>query len=265
MEPFLAFYLALAISVAGSLICGIHDLFTTDIPDSVTNFMIVSGIAIWYFHSIFTGSMLPLAMSLATGLAFTAIGSLLYKSGNWGGGDGKLLAAMGFLLPFHPSIPAFPLKFFLNLFYVGGIYSLFYALVLALRVESVAEEFSERMKRTRGRAVATSAILSAASLYLLGPVQAVIVFLSVFSIFVAWNFGKAVEERAFIREIDARDVKEGDVLASSKKWIGLTKDEAERIRKSGGKVEIKEGVRFGPVFFLSLLFTLATGKFFGIV
>ena len=159
----------------------------------------------------------------------------------------------------------FPLKFFLNIFYVGGIYSLIYAIILAMKTPEVAEEFSERMKKDSTRMTVVSVMASAIGFYLLGSLPAMIILVSVFAMFVAWHFGKSVEEKAFTRKVRASEIKEGDVLASSKKWIGLTREEAEKIRSKGGWVEIKEGVRFGPVFFLALVFTISTGKAFGII
>ncbi len=260
----IALYLAAAIALVGSLVAGIHDLLTTDIPDSVTNFMIISGIAIWYFHSIFSGTMLPLTLSLIVGFTFSVIGSVLYKTGNWGGGDGKLLAGIGFLLPFWPGIPLFSIKFFLNVFFIGGIYSLFYAIYLASKSKNFKSRFSERIEKHILLASAVS-LAAAAITWFASPLMALSSFVIVLSMFVAWDFGKAVEESSFVREIPTSELKEGDVLADSKTWRGLEKHEVEKLKKRKGKIMIKEGVRFGPSFFLALVFTIVTRTMFGLV
>ena len=58
------------------------------------------------------------------------------------------------------------------------------------------------------------------------------------------------------------EVKPGMVLKKSAKWVGISDAEAARLQKAGKRVEVKEGIRFGLVFFLTLAVTMLFGNLF---
>ncbi len=91
--------------------------------------------------------------------------------------------------------------------------------------------------------------------YFLLPIWFIILvdFLS-FSIF----YSKSVE-KYFFRVIPVSQLKEGDVLAVGR-IDGLTKEQVAELKRKGGKVRIKDGIRYGFVFFLSLVVTLLYGS-----
>ena len=63
----------------------------------------------------------------------------------------------------------------------------------------------------------------------------------------------------FRRRVDVKDLREGDVPVGEK-WRVLGKKEIKALKARGGKIWIKEGVRFAPVFFLTLVLMLAFGN-----
>jgi hypothetical protein len=71
-------------------------------------------------------------------------------------------------------------------------------------------------------------------------------------------YGKAIEENMFKKQVNVRDLRVGDVLVNER-WKGLTEKEIGKLRKKGGKVWIKEGTRFAPVFIIALLITIFYG------
>ena len=77
-----------------------------------------------------------------------------------------------------------------------------------------------------------------------------------------WIYAKAIEKTAFRKTIPASQLREGDVILESKIWDGLTKHQAEQLRKSNKKYTIKEGVRFGPVFLITIIITILYGNLF---
>ena len=85
----------------------------------------------------------PFLLSMIVGLLFLGIGFLMYFLGQWGGGDAKLLSAIGFLLPrlppqFNPTLFfPFPMSFFFNVFFVGAIYMILYAVGTAMMNKKV--------------------------------------------------------------------------------------------------------------------------------
>lgn len=124
--------LYVAIALIGSTICGLWDLKTSDIPDKVCWLMISLGIGLHGLESYLLGTSAPIISSFAVGMIFLAFGIFMYYTGQWGGGDGELLTAIGFVLPtasvltFFP----FPVTFFFNLIFVGAFYSVIYVLFL---------------------------------------------------------------------------------------------------------------------------------------
>jgi Ca2+/Na+ antiporter len=72
-------------------------------------------------------------------------------------------------------------------------------------------------------------------------------------------YARAVEGDLFKKKIPAGKLRVGDVIISDK-WRGLTEKEVARLKKKGGSVWIKEGVRFAPVFIICLLVTLFFGS-----
>ena len=267
----------IAVALAGSFLAGVIDLKTTEIPDEIPYVMAGAGIIFHLIESIVIGSYTPILHSCMAGLGFLAFGFFMYYTGQWGGGDAKLLSALGFLLPtLQNSKTFFPfsLSLFFNVFFIGAIYMVIYAFALSLKEKRVWTEFSHELKANAGMLVVLN-IAIAVALILFGIVaMRFLVGLSFFEllimefklvIFVAfmffvWRFSKTVEEVGFKKKIPVSKLREGDVLLESKLWEGLTKEQVKKIKKSGAKhVWIKEGVRFGLAFPLALLFTLLVG------
>jgi hypothetical protein len=73
------------------------------------------------------------------------------------------------------------------------------------------------------------------------------------------RYGRFVEANLFKKKIPVSKLREGDVLVSDK-WRGLTKKEIKELQKKGGHVWIKEGVRFAPVFVITMIVTLSYGS-----
>ncbi len=122
----------IVVALFGSLVAGIMDFKTTNVPDPLIYAFVGSGIALHLIESLYTGLFDSFFLSLEIGGLFLLFGLFMYYSGQWGGADSGILAAIGFLLPtasvqtFFP----FPLSFFINLTFVGAIYSVIYVLYL---------------------------------------------------------------------------------------------------------------------------------------
>jgi len=268
--------ISVATALIGSGVAAIWDLKTTEVPDQVSYAMIAIALIIFGYQSIVDWSYMPIVNSIIPGLAFLAFGFLMYRLGQWGGADALLLSAIGFLLPGFPNYGqtmfAYPLTFFLNLFLVGAVYMLLYAVVFAIFNRRIFLKFSEDLKASR-------------KMILLGSIGLFIIFL-VFNwylsktflslnnlfvgsliplvltvcLFIIWRFAKAVEDYGFKKKIPVSKLRIGDMLLEEKKLTGITEKQLKKIKISGKKyVWIKEGVRFAPSFVLALLFTWLYG------
>ena len=96
------------------------DLKTLEVPDLLNYFGIAAGIGIHLLWSMEQMSWNPIISSL-TGLGIGwMIGSFMFYTGQWGGGDAKLLVAMGSLIGMEWSKTAFSTSYLINLVFLGG-------------------------------------------------------------------------------------------------------------------------------------------------
>jgi len=256
-----------SIAFIGSLLAGLWDLKTTEIPDEIPTLMAVFGVFIW----LVSGNLYGLALSVVFGLSFLGFGWLLYKAGQWGGGDAKMLSAIGFLLPIMNNA-YFGLSFFFNLFLVGLAYMIVYSLALGFLNKGTFSRFGREFVKEKIVLIAFIALL------LLAAITSAYVFIFNYTLllelvtipyllFVAaflvifWKYSKIVENCIFKRKIPVAKLRIGDVLLESKQWDGVEEADLQRIKRSGKRfVTIKEGVRFGMVFPIALLVTYTVGN-----
>jgi len=285
--------LAFVVALAGSTLGALWDLRTTEIPDEIPYGMAAIALLLYGYQSYMEWSVWPLAWSVAVGAAFFGFGFLMYRLGQWGGGDAKLLAAVGCLLPSISTLPSelysaginvfhstrmlfpFPLSYFFNVFFVGAAYMMLYAFAVAARNRGVFAAFVGDVKASSRVFLAIAAALFIAftainltlyrnfGLHIDSASMLSSSMMPVFAaacIFLVWKFARAVESVGFRRAVPVGRLRVGDVLESSKVWEGVTAADIRRIKRSGvRRVRIKEGVRFAPTFPLALLFTLWVG------
>src|SRR3989344_2135235 len=113
MEIFL-----LIIAMVWLIFATLSDIKTKEIPNWLNYSLIILSILTYSLISLKARSIIPLAYSIAAFIAFFVIGSIMYYSKQWGGGDAKLLAALGAAFPVYPEIlknyftPKFETSFF---------------------------------------------------------------------------------------------------------------------------------------------------------
>lgn len=261
------------IALVGSAAAGLWDLKTSDIPDWVCILMAVAGLSLFGAEGYLTADWSGLTTSLAVGGAFALFGLGMWLAGQWGGGDGELLAAIGVLLPAWPAAArsAFPLPLALliNVFFVGVVYTVAYAAVLAYIKPGLSAVIGRRVKADSQLTVPLTlgAVAAVAVLWLLTGAAWLFVFPAlVIGIPILYRALKAVESSFYIR-LPARRLKPGDMLGediprlnlAKRRIRGLTAAEVKKIKQLKKFVTIREGVRFGPVFVLALAVTLAVG------
>jgi Flp pilus assembly protein protease CpaA len=272
--------IALVIAAVGSSAAAIWDLKTTEIPDEIPYVMIAAGILINGLLSWMAWDYWPILNSCIAGLAFLGFGFMMYYLGQWGGGDAKVLSAIGFLLPAKPSfinitfIFPFPFSYFTNVFLVGAAYMIVYAIAMAATNRRILREFVKDVKASGRMIFILSSVLfllfAGASIYLSNAfgvdmsLPAIILdsltpLALAIGILLIWRFVKVVEAVGFKRRISVRELKVGDVLEENRLWEGITEKELRKIRRSKKYVRIKEGVRFALAFPLALLVTLIVG------
>ena len=286
--------LLFAVALAGTAAGGWIDLKTTEIPDIVPASMAAAGLILHIAEAYLAGSMFPLYAAFAAAIGYLTFGYVLYYTGQWGEADVLLLGAIGFLLPVAPFFfnataagtiwYAYPLIFLLNTFIVGGIYSIIYAFIVAFREKRVmnilysdiranAKSFSKITLVFLAGAAVISAYISTYIVPLPAHFfmeRALMLLTAIILLFLVYRFAIVVDKTAFRKKVSSSKLQEGDVLAESvsakglkmngKLFIGLTEDQIKKIQKAKKTVWIKEGIRYGPTFFLALIATWLYGN-----
>ena len=276
-------WLLLAVGIGGFGLGGYLDLRTTEFPDWLPYSMIILAIALRAVFAFILNDFSLIINSMLVGLGFLGFGLLLYYTRQWGDGDAWMLGVLGFLFPgaagFSPAVPGtmpFPLTVFFNFFIISLFYLVIYAFVLGLRSPSVFSTFKKNIRKG-ARSIAfvffgllilsasltvyissqTSIPMSAFPNLLTIPAISVIMLLFL-------QYARAVEGDLFKKKISVKKLLVGDVLISDR-WRGLTEEEVAKLKKKGGHVWIKEGVRFAPVFIICMLITLFFGSLWAIL
>lgn len=272
------------VALIGSSIAAWWDLRTTEIPDEIPYAMIAIALIFYGTQALLAWSYWPIVNSAAAGLAFFGFGFAMYYLGQWGGGDAKLLASIGFLLPSLSGLGffsglnlvfPFPASYLFNVFFVGAGYMLIYAFVLAVLNRKIITRFKRDVKAVSNVFLTGSAALFFALIAInwglytyfqirlnlsLIATNSILLTAATIGIFLIWKFVRAVENVGFKKRVPLRKLRVGDVLLSSKLWEGITEKKLRKLKKSGRKyVTVKSGVRFAPAFPLALMFTFYFG------
>lgn len=270
------------VALVGSSLAGIYDLkiTPTEIPDWIPYVMIGLALILALAQSVLESNYMIFVYSIIYGIPLLAFGYLMYRFGQWGGGDAKILAAIGFLSPGLSSFVRglqfpFALSYLVNLFIVGAAYMLVYAFLLSVMNRKIISGFLKSVKSSSNIILISSSVLFFIFLFsnwylfnffgLAVSVQSLVIdsfalILLSITVFLVWKFVKAVEDIEFKKKIPISKLRVGDVLLESKVWDGITEKELKKIKRSGKKfVWIKNGVCFAPAFPLALIFTIYFG------
>src|SRR3989338_5916786 len=267
MEFIMAGIVLIALSVASYT-----DLKTREVPDWLSYGLIAGALSL---RSIFTpdiGWPALVAGILGLGIMFI-LACLLYYTGQWGGGDSKLLmgmgAAIGVQYPFGAQSFAL-FWYFLGLLFLGAIYGVFYMLWVAAKKGNF---FWSDYRKTIAAYGKLHLGMWVASLWiaLTGFFLPFLWYVSIIPIglFYLLFFVDCVEETCFVQKRSVKNLTEGDWLAEDVRKQGKTllgkktlemKDLALLRRVKIGQVIIKEGIPFVPSFLLAYLFFLWAGE-----
>ena len=254
----------IVVGLVGGFAAGFYDLKTTNIPDQLCVSMIIIGLITHILTGVFTGDFSYFVNSLLFGGAFLGFGLLMYYTGQWGGGDGELLVAMGVLLPSLHSVATFfpfSVSFFINSFFVGAFWSIAFSMYYVYKNPALTRKFLSGFRRPTVALLAAAPLLMSFALAFFDRALSTISFL-IFLLVIFYRFSKVIEQ-AFYRRIPVGKLRFDDMLGEDIPSLRLYKKHIKgqviRIKKAKKFVIIKEGVRYGIVFPLALLFTLFFG------
>ncbi len=251
------------------LIASYTDLKTREVPDWLNYSLIFSALGIRTIFSFEFGWNIIISGLIGFVIALS-IALLFYYTGQWGGGDSKLLMGMGAIIgvsyPFQQeSLTLF--WFFLALLFLGAIYGVMWMVYLSVKKKNLFfTEFKGLIDRNKSVHLSSGAL----SLSFLAITIADTSFLPFailpMIIFYLFIFVSAVESSCFINKINPDKLTEGDWLAKQikinnklimrKKTLEL--NDIIKLRKLHLKgklnlVSVKEGIPFVPGFLLAYI------------
>ncbi|MBW3018524.1 A24 family peptidase [Candidatus Woesearchaeota archaeon] len=284
--------LLLLIGLAALIIASYTDLKTREVPDYLSAAIIIGAFGLRLMHSIFYNDWWFLFNGAIAFGIFVAIAFALFYSGQWGGGDAKLLMAIGAVFATYPSILLghlspilniyFPLILLLNILVIGAIYSLIWGITIALinhrnfwlHFKKIRHE--KKIRTLRIMIFIICAALLIATIFipdfilkLLFITCALVAFLSIH----LWLFAKTIEACCMIKETPISKLTEGDWIVENvyrgkkkicgPKDLGISLEQIKLLKKYKIKsVLVKRGIPFVPGILAAVIFTLVFGNLF---
>ena len=238
-----------SIVLAGLVIGTITDFKKREVPDWLSYGMISTGIGLSILFSIIYGDYWFFVNSLVGFLVFLGIALLMFYTGQWGGGDSKVLMGMGALIGLDArvlkipllvnnrvyditqigNIPNFLIAFFINMLFAGAAYGLLWSVFLIFKHR---KGFYKEFKRVMGRIEYTRtrncllAPLGIALILFLFKRDNLIVSLALssfaflFVLFYMFACVKAVEKTCMIKSVKPGELTEGDWIVKDIKYKG---------------------------------------------
>ncbi len=257
------------------------DLRILEVPDWLNYAGISAGIGIHFIYSAQQASWWPIASSLAGfGIGF-AIACFMYYTGQWGGGDAKLLMALGALIGFDIDKFGFGASFLINLVFVGGAWGLAWSAGLAIRnIKKFWKTFKalrhhKPYARMRIISLVTAAILIIAS-FIMRDYQLELIGLALLSYLLCYLtiFVKSIELCCMHKWITPDKLTEGDWLVHAVKVgkmkvlpgkLGLEQKQVNLLKqlyakKKIDKLLVKYGIPFAPAFLIAFAVTWYAGN-----
>lgn len=275
--------LCFTVLIVGSL----TDLRTREVPDWVNYGLVFAGFGVRLIYSVFEWDLSFIIEGIIGFGIFYGLAMILFYTGQWGGGDSKMLMGLGAALgvPYYSwqSVISSDLVLFLgNLVIVGGLYGIFWSIILVLknrrRFASRFKKIYASVRKIRLYVIATALALGVVALFLQDlryQVLFALIAVSTVFIFYLWIAVRAIEKACMVKNIAVEKLTEGDWIVHdividkkkvcSPKDLGITKEQIRKLMKykQKGKIDkvlVKEGIPFVPSFLIAFLITVWTGS-----
>ncbi len=264
------------------IIASITDIKTREVPDWINFSLIPLGIGINLIWSLATNNWNFIIFSLTGFIALFIIALLMFYTGQWGGGDSKMLMGLGALIGLKLSLDSTLISFLINIVIVGSLYGLVWSIILSFKNR---KKFIKELKKSTKSIIKIRRImliwfiiLLISALFIKDVVIKILVILLtifIYTSFYLFIFIKAVEKSCMLKYVKPTEVTEGDWIAKkifvNKKYIAGPKDlgiEKKQLKKlinyyKKGKIKrvlIKIGIPFVPSFLIAYLITLWIGN-----
>ncbi len=269
----------------------VSDIKTREVPDWVSYGLIFTGFLLRLIQSIAYNEWNYLFYGIIGCVSMIILGNLMFRTKQWGGGDTKLIIAVGITFATKPYyLPQHDFPFLvitiINILIAGAIYGIIYGIVLAVknkkRFFAAAKDINKERKIAVIKIIALSfAIISTIIAVMAEVMLEIKIMMSILAmLLLAYPyltiFIKAVEKSCLVKDLSVKKLTPGDwveqdvyknnKLIYKKKLLGIEADDIKRLIKASiSKVIVKEGIPFIPPFFIGTLISVITGRIIGFI
>jgi Flp pilus assembly protein protease CpaA len=245
-------------------LASVFDIKSREVPDFISYVFLVGAILLILILAIYEDSLqvlefIPLSFALLFGFAY-----LMYRLGQWGGGDAKLMLGFSFLftnISLNSSLSF--VNLFINMLLFGGFYGLFAILALGVIKH---KEMKKRMKIYDYVLLVAGAIAIILVYFLIVYPLNILISLMVL-LLVVIRYIYIVSMELMYRDISVSKLTEGDWLADDvikdgkivirRTNIGLTAEDINKLKSEEVKqVRVKIGLPFIPGILLGAIVTI---------
>ena len=215
------------------LIGTITDFRSREVPDFVNYSLITLGFAINLIFSLTYNDWNYIINSAAGFIVFLIIALIMFYTGQWGGGDSKMLMGLGALLGLDITFKSmFLLNFFFNMLIIGGIWGLLWAVALAIKnrkkfIRSYNKMFKNKLLLNTKRLL--TVVLPSIAIVLFISIEETFfryssAGLSIFVLLIFYLiiFIKAIENSCMFKRVLPDQLTEGDWIVKDIKYQGKT-------------------------------------------
>lgn len=273
------------------IISSITDIRTREVPDFMNFIFIALGLGYHLFESLIYWTWLPITESVLGLLVFLALAYAMFYTGQWGGGDSKLLMGFGAVLGIPLAIPItntfsywltnppFIVVFVIMTFLVGAIYGLVWVLFHIIKNKKKTFKRMGELLKEKQSVFARKIVLIVSIFLLIGVIIVPALQLKIFFALCAvliWSslylsvLIKAVEEICMTKKISISKLTVGDWVVDEVNVngericgpddLGVEKEQIEELKILSGmgklkKITIREGIPFVPSFLMGFILT----------
>ena len=253
--------------------------------------MIALGIAIGAITSVISWTIWPLLSAIGGLIVGYLVGAFMYYTGQWGGGDAKMLMGLGALQGVAIIGPSslwngnFPLFFtiIITIFISGAIYGLGYMIYLIIKNRTRFRRafVKELNARKKTRIIVITIVLALLASTFLFQEIIIKILITIIAFFTFFSFhglvtGKALEKAVLIKNTSVNKLVEGDWIVKDvevkgkricgPKDLGITIKQIKELKKYKIKyVLVKEGIPFIPGFLLGYIIVVIVGNWIAII
>jgi len=278
--------LVILISIALLALASIEDLKTGEIPEKISHSLIISTLVISILASIMQKTPTPFSQTIGLGFLYFTFAYIIYRLGQWGGGDVKLMAGIGCALGLidaigyqwpNVSIMPYSLTFIIDMGFLALPYAIIYSIFITVKKPEVLIELASYVRDKKIILLMALSFIPTIASYYGGYETLSLVYLIMPAVLLCLTYLKAVEETALKKEIPVKDLVEGDVLVNAPEtqkskitlkhtFEGLSQAqviELKRLVTEGlipEKIQIRWGIKFAPILLLSFAASVWLGN-----